>query len=95
MGKRGVRDIFQKLKLGTSKAQNEIVPAKEKSILEDLSKIPPSEVPPPSGRRVGDAGSSERYPEVSRSSQVTVEGNRGQIPQGQHQDIPKRGLRRE
>ena len=49
--KGGVGNIFQKLKLGTSKAQNEIVPAIKKSILEDLSKIPPSEVPPPSGRR--------------------------------------------
>lgn len=78
-----MRNIFQKLKLGTSKAQNEIVSAKKKSILEDLSKMPPSEVPPPSDRRGGDAGSSERYPEVSRSSHVRVEGNRGQIPQGQ------------
>ena len=78
--KGGVGNIFQKLKLGTSKAQNEIVPAIKKSILEDLSKIPPSEVPPPSGRRGGGAGSSARHPQESRSSRVRVEEQRTDTP---------------
>lgn len=78
--KEGVGNIFQKLKLGISKAQNEIVPAIKKSILEDLSKIPPSEVPPPSGRRGGGADSSARHPEESRSSQVRVEEQRTNTP---------------
>ena len=56
--KEGVGNIFQKLKLGISKTQNEIVPAIKKSILEDLRKIPPSELPPPSGRRGGGTDSS-------------------------------------
>ena len=80
LGKSGVGNIFQKLKLGTSKAQNEIVPAIKKSILEDLSKIPPSEIPPPSGRRGAGAGSSARHPQESRSSRVRVEEQRTNTP---------------